>query len=629
MDTNLLTIALLLPLVGFLINCFFGKSLGKTMVGILSTSTVGIAFALIVTQFLALQKGAAPTKDVWFDWIQILNYSIDFGFYYDQLSILWLLFVTGIGTLIHLYSTSYMHDDKDFHRFFSYLNLFVFFMMILVTGSNLLIMFIGWEGVGLCSYLLIGFWYQNQDYNDAAKKAFIMNRIGDLGFLVGIFTLLHIFGTIDFMDIRNLLEYENLGTSIGILSIATLGLFIGATGKSAQLPLFTWLPDAMAGPTPVSALIHAATMVTAGIFLITRMNFIFDLTPNVQYIIAIIGALTALVAASIALVQNDIKKVLAFSTVSQLGLMFMALGLGAYEIAVFHVITHAFFKACLFLGSGSVIHAIHGEQDMRHMGGLKKTMKITYITFLISSLAISGIPPLSGFFSKDEILLTAFHHNPVLWVIGSLASILTAFYMFRLVFLTFFNDFRGTKEQEAHLHESPAAMTFPLIVLAVLAAVGGLISIPGSSWLNEYLAPVIVNNAHNQTHALGTTEYILMGVAVIGALVGITIAFVKYIKNKHVPVNDNNIPGLQKLLVEKYYIDDIYQFLIVQPLNYLGSFFKRNTETLIGGLVSGLGLFTGEVSYQAKKSHNGNIGLYLFVFVIGVCAIMYYLFIAN
>lgn len=629
MDTTLLTIALLLPLAAFLINTFFGKSLGKTVVGIVSSSTIAIAFIITAIQFVALQNGAEPTKHVWFDWIRIMDYTIDFGFYYDQLSILWLLFVTGIGTLIHIYSTSYMHDDDNFHKFFSYLNLFVFFMMVLVTGSNLLMMFIGWEGVGLCSYLLIGFWYQNQDYNDAAKKAFIMNRVGDLGFLIGTFVLLHIFGTIDFVEIRNVLEFENLGTSVAILSVATLGLFIGATGKSAQLPLFTWLPDAMAGPTPVSALIHAATMVTAGIFLITRMNFIFDLTPNVQFLIAVVGALTALVAASIALVQNDIKKVLAFSTVSQLGLMFMALGFGAYEVAVFHVITHAFFKACLFLGSGSVIHAIGGEQDMRHMGGLKNTMKITYITFLVSSLAISGIPPLSGFFSKDEILLTAFHENKILWIAGSFASILTAFYMFRLVFLTFFNKFRGTKEQEDHLHESPAAITFPLIVLAILAVVGGLISIPGSSWLNEYLAPVISNNALAHPHELGTTEYILMGVAVVGALIGIGIAYAKYIKNKHVPVNDNNVPGLQKLLVEKYYIDDIYQFLIVQPLNYLGGFFKRNIEALIGGLISGLGFVAGELSYQAKKSQNGNIGLYLFVFVIGVSAIMYYLFIAN
>lgn len=629
MDTTLLTIALLLPIFGFLINCCFGKSLGKTFVGILSSTTIGIAFVITLLQFIVLQNGASPIKHIWFNWIEVRNYTIEFAFYYDQLAILWLLFVTGIGTLIHVYSTAYMHEDKQYHKFFSYLNLFVFFMMVLVTGSNLLIMFIGWEGVGLCSYLLIGFWYQNQDYNDAAKKAFIMNRIGDLGFLVAVFVILGLFGTIDFIELKDFLEYENLGTSIGILSIATLGLFIGATGKSAQLPLFTWLPDAMAGPTPVSALIHAATMVTAGIFLITRMNFIFDLTPNVQYLIAVIGAITAIIAASIALVQNDIKKVLAFSTVSQLGLMFLALGLGAYEIAVFHVITHAFFKACLFLGAGSVIHAIGGEQDMRHMGGLKKHMKITFITFLISSLAIAGIPPLSGFFSKDEILLTAFHNNPFLWFIGTIASIMTAFYMFRLVFLTFFNSFRGTKEQENHLHESPSAMTLPLIVLAVFATVGGLISIPGNSWLNEYLAPVIVNNALSHPHVLGTTDYILMGVAIFGACIGIAIAYTKYIKKQHVPVNDNNIPGLQRLLVEKYYIDDIYQFLIIQPINFLGGFFKRTTEGIISGIISGLALFTGELSYQARKSQNGNIGLYLFVFVIGVSVIMFYLFISN
>jgi len=629
MDTTLLSIAILLPLLGFLINTFFGKNLSKAVVGIISSSTVALAFIITILQFIALQNGADPTKHVWFDWIRVKGFTVDFAFYYDQLSILWLLFVTGIGTLIHIYSTSYMQEDTNFHKFFSYLNLFIFFMMILVTGSNLLVMFIGWEGVGLCSYLLIGFWYQNQDYNDAAKKAFIMNRVGDLGFLIGAFVLLHLFGTLDFIELRKLTEYGSLGTSITLLSIATLGLFIGATGKSAQMPLFTWLPDAMAGPTPVSALIHAATMVTAGIFLITRMNFVFDLTPNIQNIIAVVGALTALIAASVALVQNDIKKVLAYSTVSQLGLMFLALGLGAYEIAVFHVITHAFFKACLFLGSGSVIHSIGGEQDMRHMGGLKNSMKITYLTFLISTLAISGIPPLSGFFSKDEILLTAFHENKILWIIASFASILTAFYMFRLVFLTFFNKFRGTKEQETQLHESPNSMTIPLIVLAILAAVGGLISIPGSSWLNQFLAPVITNNAFSHPHELGTTEYLLMALAVVGALVGIGFAYTKYMKNKHVPVNDNNVPGLQKLLVEKYYIDTIYQFLIVQPLNFAGVFFKKNIEVLISGIVSGLGFVANELSYQAKKSQNGNISLYLFVFVIGVSAILYYLFIAN
>lgn len=629
MDTNLLTIALLLPLAGFLINTFFGKKLGKSVAGLLATFTIVGAFAIVVMQFFALQNGAAATSDLWFPWIRVFDYTINFEFYYDQLSILWLLFVLGIGALIHWYSTSYMHDDENFHKFFSYLNLFVFFMMVLVTGKNLLMMFIGWEGVGLCSYLLIGFWYKNQNYNDAAKKAFIMNRIGDLGFLIAIFASYRLFNTIDFVEIRELLEYDAPGVGTYALAFVTMGLFIGATGKSAQLPLFTWLPDAMAGPTPVSALIHAATMVTAGIFLITRLNFVFDLTPVVQNVIAMVGAATALVAATIALVQNDIKKVLAFSTVSQLGLMFLALGLGAYEVAVFHVITHAFFKACLFLGSGSVIHAVGGQQDMRYMGGLKGRMKITYITFLISSLAIAGLPPFSGFFSKDEILLTAFHHNKVLWVIASLASILTAFYMFRLVYLTFFNSFRGTKEQEAHLHESPSAMTIPLIVLAILATVGGAISLPGNSWLNDYLAPVIVNNAASHSHHLGTTEYMLMGLAVVGALIGIGVAYVKYIKNKELPATDNAQPAINKLLENKYYLDEIYTALVVMPIKFLGTAFNKFIDPLIAALVVGLGTLTGEVSTQAKKSQNGNIGLYLFAFVIGVCVILYYLFIAN
>src|SRR5690554_5913804 len=547
MDSTLVLILLLSPFIGFLFNTFFGKSLSKNLSGTIGTIAVGISFVVSVILFNnVLQSGKGITVH-FFDWLELFNFKVGFSFLLDQLSLLWLLFVTGIGTLIHLYSISYMHDDENLHKFFSYLNLFVFFMITLVAGSNLLIMFIGWEGVGLCSYLLIGFWYKNQDYNDAAKKAFIMNRIGDLGFLAGVFIIGYLFGSLDFLTIKQAVASGHY-IDLGWLAFAAFCLFIGATGKSAQLPLYTWLPDAMAGPTPVSALIHAATMVTAGIFMITRLNFLFELTPAVLNAIAIIGALTALVAAFIALVQNDIKKVLAYSTVSQLGLMFLALGLGAYEIAVFHVVTHAFFKACLFLGSGSVIHSIGGEQDMRHMGGLKNSMKITYLTFLISTLAISGIPPLSGFFSKDEILLTAFHENKILWIIASFASILTAFYMFRLVFLTFFNKFRGTKEQEDRLHESPAPMTMPLIILAVLAAIGGLISIPGSSWLNKFLAPVITNNALSHPHELGTTEYILMALAVVGALVGIGFAYTKYMKNKHVPVNDNNVPDRKSVV---------------------------------------------------------------------------------
>jgi NADH-quinone oxidoreductase subunit L len=384
----------------------------------------------------------------------------------------------------------------------------------------------------------------------------------------------------------------------------------------------------MAGPTPVSALIHAATMVTAGIFMITRLNFVFDLAPDVQNIIAIVGAVTSLVAATIALVQTDIKKVLAYSTVSQLGLMFLALGLGAYEVAVFHVITHAFFKASLFLGSGSVIHALHGEQDMRKMGGLKKVMTITFITFLISSLAISGIPPFSGFFSKDEILMVAFEHNKILWFIASLASLMTAFYMFRLLYLTFFKEFRGTAEQKSHLHESPALITFPLIVLAILATLGGLISLPTNSWLNEYLAPLFTKVA-TEEHHFGTSEYLLMLVAVIGGLVGIGIAYAKYIKQNQVPAEDAAITGFTKVLYDKYYVDEIYDFLFVKSINGLSRFFRDNVETTLTSLVFGLGKVTNEIGFQGKKLQSGSIGFYLFAFVLGMCAIVTYLFLAQ
>ncbi|WP_268848596.1 NADH-quinone oxidoreductase subunit L [Flavobacterium aestivum] len=626
MDTNLALVLVLAPFLGFLINVFFGKTLGKSLSGIIGTLSVVVSFIVTVCFFMQINQSKQPINIVLFDWIQISNFKVNFGFLLDQLSVLWLMFVTGIGSLIHLYSISYMHDDEKMHSFFAYLNLFIFFMITLVVGNNLLVMFIGWEGVGLCSYLLIGFWYKNQDYNDAAKKAFIMNRIGDLGLLIGIFILGNLFSTLDFATLKTAIAgAKNLDTLW--LSIAALSLFIGACGKSAQIPLYTWLPDAMAGPTPVSALIHAATMVTAGIFMVTRLNFIFDLTPYVQNIIAVIGAITALVAATIGLVQNDIKKVLAYSTVSQLGLMFLALGFGAYEVAVFHVITHAFFKACLFLGSGSVIHGLHGEQDMRKMGGLKKAMPITFWTMLIASLAISGVPLFSGFFSKDEILMVAFHHNIPLWVVASVASIMTAFYMFRLMFLTFFSDFRGTEEQKHHLHESPSLITFPLIVLAILATVGGAISLPGNSWLNEYLAPLFTKV--EAEHHLGATEYTLMAIAVIGGLVGIAIAYAKYIKQNTVPSEDAQITGFSKVLYNKYYVDELYDSIFVSSVNVLSRFFRDYVETGISSLVFGLGKVTNELSFQGKKLQNGSVGLYLFAFVLGMCAIVSYLFLAQ
>ncbi|TRX37720.1 NADH-quinone oxidoreductase subunit L [Flavobacterium restrictum] len=629
MNTNIALVLVLAPFLGFLINVFFGKSLGKSVSGMIGTVSVVVSFVATLYFFMQINNTKQPLSIALFDWIQISNIKVNFGFLLDQLSVLWLLFVTGIGALIHLYSFSYMHDDEKMHSFFAYLNLFIFFMILLVVGSNLLVLFIGWEGVGLCSYLLIGFWYKNQHFNDAAKKAFIMNRIGDLGLLVGIFIIGNLFSTLDYVSLKTAITgATNLNTYW--ISIAAFCLFIGACGKSAQIPLYTWLPDAMAGPTPVSALIHAATMVTAGIFMITRLNFVFDLAPQVQTIIAIIGAITALVAATIGLVQNDIKKVLAYSTVSQLGLMFLALGLGAYEVAVFHVITHAFFKACLFLGSGSVIHGLHGEQDMRKMGGLKKAMPITYITMLIASLAISGIPLFSGFFSKDEILLVAFEHSIPLWVVASIASIMTAFYMFRLMYLTFFNEFRGTAEQKHHLHESPALITFPLIVLAVLATIGGIISLPFPeyNWLNGYLAPLFTKVA-TEEHGLGSTEYLLMTLAVIGGVVGIAIAYIKYNKQNTVPAEDAAITGFSKVLYNKYYVDEIYNFVFVKTINELSRFFRDIVETSLSALVFGFGKVTNEIGFYGKKVQNGSIGLYLFAFVLGLCAIVSYLFLAQ
>ena len=624
MEKNLALVLLLTPFIGFLFNIFFGKKSGKTVSGIVGTLSVVVSFVATIYFFIQIQGNPKPIQIDLFQWISLETFNVNFSFLLDQLSIIWLLFVTGIGSLIHLYSISYMHDDENMHKFFAYLNLFVFFMITLVMGSNLLVMFIGWEGVGLCSYLLIGFWYKNQDYNDAAKKAFIMNRIGDLGLLIGIFILAYLYNSVDFITLKGAIPPTLSVQENYWIPIAALCLFIGACGKSAQIPLYTWLPDAMAGPTPVSALIHAATMVTAGIFMVTRMNFLFDLAPHVQNIMAIVGTVTAIVAASIGLVQNDIKKVLAYSTVSQLGLMFLALGLGAYEVAVFHVITHAFFKACLFLGSGSIIHALHGEQDMRKMGGLKKYMPITFWTMMISTLAIAGIFPFAGFWSKDEILMTAFHENKTLWIVGSIASIMTAFYMFRLMYLTFFKEFRGTEEQKHHLHESPSLITIPLIILAILAAFGGLISLPGNSWLNHYLAPLFTKV--HEVHHLDQTAYILMGIATIGALVGIGMAYFKYIKNSETPSEDSEIKGITKVLYNKYYVDEAYDATIVNPIYKISHFFRKYVETAVSGFVFGLGKVTNAVGNQGKLVQNGNIGLYLFAFVFGVSSILIYLF---
>jgi NADH-quinone oxidoreductase subunit L len=619
----------LLPLIGFLIIGLFGKKLSKGLAGIIGSGVVFGAFAVAVGIFMELngQAQKSVTIDL-FSWITAGNLSIPFSFLIDPLSSLFLLIITGIGFLIHVYSTAYMHDDEGFSRFFAYLNLFIFFMLLLVLGSNYLIMFVGWEGVGLCSYLLIGFWFKNTSYNNAAKKAFIMNRIGDLGFLLGIVLIYVTFGSISYHDVFE--QAKSLATGTPVLTAITLLLFVGAMGKSAQLPLYTWLPDAMAGPTPVSALIHAATMVTAGIYMIARSNILYTLSPDTMAVVAVIGVCTALFAATIGLAQNDIKKVLAYSTVSQLGYMFLALGVGAYTGAVFHVMTHAFFKALLFLGAGSVIHAMSGEQDIRKMGGLKKYIPITHFTFLIGTLAISGFPGFSGFFSKDEILAHAYEHNKILWLVGVLTAGMTTFYMFRLYFLTFKNTFRGTHEQEHHLHESPKAMTIPLVVLAILSLFGGLIGIPevlgGHHFLEEFLAPVFDDSHFRLVHHLShETEIILMCVAVTVMLLAIYFAYKTYVTDKKLPAAESEeLQPVHKLVYRKYLIDELYEAVITKPLNFIGEGLHKVVDNqIVDGLVNSCGYVVNGVSGVIRKAQTGNIGFYVFVMVISIVLILF------
>lgn len=627
---NLIWLIPVLPLAGFVINGLGRNTLSKGIIGAIGSLLVLVAFGLSVATLFQIKQSGVPVNVTIFDWISVGSFHIPFAFLIDQLSSIMLLIITGVGFLIHLYSIGYMHDDKGFGKFFAYLNLFVFFMLLLVMGSNYVVMFIGWEGVGLCSYLLIGFWYTNPSYADAAKKAFVMNRIGDLGFLLGIFLLVNSFGSVAFADIfPKAVSVVGGGAPIVLI---TLLLFVGAVGKSAQLPLFTWLPDAMAGPTPVSALIHAATMVTAGIYMIARSNILFTLAPDTMEVIAIVGLATAAFAALIALTQTDIKKVLAYSTVSQLGYMFLGLGVGAYTGAFFHVLTHAFFKALLFLGAGSVIHAMGGEQDMRKMGGLKGKIKVTFITMLVGTIAIAGIPPFSGFFSKDEILAATFAHSTTFYVIGVITAGLTSFYMFRMMYLTFWGKFRGTHEQEHHVHESPANMTIPLIILAILSAIAGMIGVPavlgGHHELGAYLAPVFEQSTkllgeHELSH---NTEWILMGTSVLIALLALGYAYSKYVSGNHVPVSDEEErPTLANLSYHKFYIDELYDKIIRKPLDALSVFFYKVVEQLgIDGFVNGLGKGALDTSKGLRLLQTGNVGFYIFMMVVGIIAILVY-----
>ena len=613
---TIIGLIVLWPLVGFLLNGLGRNIWSKKTIAIQATGYIFASFIFSLLAFWNVQEQGAIVVH-YFDFINTNTVKIPFDFRVDALSSLFLLVITGVGTLIHLYSTAYMQEESAPHyaRYFAYLNLFIFSMLLLVLGDNYVIMFIGWEGVGLCSYLLIGYWFTNTTYNNAAKKAFIMNRIGDLGFLLAIFWLIVKLGTVSYGEVLTAESLAKL-SSTDITAI-TLLLFVGAMGKSAQIPLYTWLPDAMAGPTPVSALIHAASMVTAGIYMITRTNIFYTHSEIAQTVVAIIGISTALLAATIAIKQNDIKKVLAYSTVSQLGYMFLGLGVGAYSGAVFHVITHAFFKALLFLAAGSVIHAMHHEQDIRKMGGLKSKLPITHITFLIGCIAIAGVPPFSGFFSKDEILAAAYAKNPIYWFLGLIGAAMTAFYMFRLYATTFLGQFRGTEAQASHLHESPVSMTIPLIILAVLSAVGGAMGVPeilgGHHWLGQHLSSII--GAESTLHLSHTTEWILMGSSVTIAVLALLIAISKYSKQ----ADGEPQTALGKFLYNKWLVDELYEKAIVQPLNRFAGFLKEVVEkNIIDGFVNGTGKIVQYGARQTRLIQSGQVGYYILFMVLSI-----------
>jgi NADH-quinone oxidoreductase subunit L len=654
----------LFPLIGFLINGFFGKKIkNEAIIGGIGTLMIFLSFLVscgILMQMVGLPPEQRVFEKVMFPWIHSGVFKADMAFLLDPLSCIMIMVVTGVGSLIHLYSIGYMHGEEGFYRFFAYLNLFCMSMLLLVLGNNMLVMFIGWEGVGLCSYLLIGYYFHKKSAGDAAKKAFVMNRVGDFGFLIGLFTLYWWFGsnhniwTINFTEIKaasHLLPYS------GVVTVATLCFFVGATGKSAQIPLFTWLPDAMEGPTPVSALIHAATMVTAGVYMIGRMSFVFVKSPETMMVIAVVGAATAIFAATIGTAQNDIKRVLAYSTVSQLGFMFLAMGVGAFSAGIFHLMTHAFFKACLFLGSGSVIHAMHyalhkahshdDAQDMRNMGGLKAAMPITFLTFLVSTIAIAGIPGFSGFFSKDEILWMAFanpYHgglNIVLWGIGAIAACFTAFYMFRLVFMTFFGECRINAKAKEHLHESPLTITIPLMVLGLLAVVGGYIGMPKllgmlPNYFEHWLDPVFeqanhfgAKYAHAGAHPSHAVEWGLMGLSVAIAVVGIGIAFTMYMKNTELPGKFvATFPALHRAVYNKWYVDELYDYLFVNPCKALGQFLWKGFDVVvIDGIVNGVANVVMAFSGIFRYAQSGLIHNYAWSMAFGVVVILsYYVF---
>ena len=615
----------------------------RKLVAFVGPAVVGASFVVSLLAVLAL--AARPAHDrlfvqVLFPWIQAGTFFAPAAFQLDPLSSVMILVVTGVGFLIHVYSVGYMSHEKAFARYFVYLNLFTFAMLLLVLGSNFLLMFVGWEGVGLCSYLLIGYWYEKKSAADAGKKAFIVNRVGDFGFLVAVFLIFWTFGTVEYTEVFG--KIPGLAASgvltTGIATAITLLLFVGAVGKSAQIPLYVWLPDAMEGPTPVSALIHAATMVTAGVYMVARTNALYLLAPTSMAVVAVVGAATALFSATIGICQNDIKRVLAYSTVSQLGYMFLACGVGAFTAGIFHLMTHAFFKALLFLGSGSVIHALSGEQDMRKMGSLRKHLPITFTTMFIATLAISGIPGLSGFFSKDEILWKSFssgHGHVGLWLVGTAAAGITAFYMFRLVFLTFFGDSRMEPEVEKHVHESPYSMTVPLMLLAVLSVAGGWIGIPhvlgGHNYFEAWLAPVFAHGAegaaHGGAHASAALEVLLMAGSVGVALCGIGLAWVLYRVRTEVPKEiADRVPGLYDLVLNKYYVDEIYDVAIVRKIVNGSIWLWEAFDTaFLDGIVNGIAALVKGAGERTRRLQTGVVGNYAFSLLLGAVILVGFL----
>lgn len=624
----------LLPLIAFFINIIFGKGIIKERAHWIAIPAVFGSFIIAISTFIDVLDGRIINYDI-YTWIISGTFKASVGFLIDQLTAVMLIVVTSVSLLVHIYSVGYMYGDTGYYRFFSYLSLFTFSMLMLVMGNNLLQLYFGWEAVGLCSYFLIGFWYEKKSAADAGKKAFIVNRFGDFGFGLGVIMIFLMLGTIHYTEIFNSVNTLSgkainvLGYNIDLITLIALLLFCGAVGKSAQIPLHVWLPDAMEGPTPVSALIHAATMVTAGVFMVARFNPLFNLSEIAMNVVALTGAITSLFAATIALVQNDIKRIIAYSTVSQLGYMFLACGVGAYGAGIFHLYTHAYFKALLFLGAGSVMHAMAGELDIQKMGGLKKYMPVTYITFLIASLSIAGVPGLSGFFSKDEILWLAYNHGTVgrvVWVIGTIVAGLTAFYSFRIIFLAFHGGFRGTHEQLHHLHESPKVMTIPLVILAIGAVVAGYAGVPqilgGGNWIAHFFEPVLGHPHVKGTHA---EELMVMGISVIVAFCGIFISWIFYSLKPEIPkILATLFKGIYKTLWNKYYVDEFYDLLIVRPTKWIASSILVGVTDgkIIEGIVNGIPEAIRNLGERLRRLQSGYLQHYAISMAIGIFVIL-------